>query len=940
MSEEVLEEKNKVTQNKSPLWLEILLGALAFILPLVALIVIFSVSGYSLSGHGGNTVIMFDMQSQYISILRDYRNALINNKSLVYTMDRTFGGEYLSIFGYYLASPFNLFTVFVKENDLPLFFAWSNILKMAFASLNMYLLFRFSTKKVKIGYLGFAFAYGLISYSLVEMHNFMWLDSVMILPLIILGLKYLEQGKYHWIYALSLAYALMTSWYLGALICIFLVIFFIYRYICIKERKKRIEYLIRFGATSLVGGLIAGMFWFTSFMHLAGTKATGGLPKELKFFPISVFFSGLLTNNFETSESLSVYSGYATMFTSVITLVFFQLFLFNKKVSLKERISTLAVFLLYFLVVSNNKLNALFHGGQEPTWFPARYSFVIGFFICYIAGLEYEKLEDTPLLALVLPALTGIIVPLITCNVPTPIVAYGEKVTYSINVLGMFLYYGTLALVAAYLLNLKYKVVNTKIVDLAMSILIIGLIGVSSSDGATRVLKQLKKDNNGQKYETYLQDCEYQDGINKIKALETYENYRMELTVNRPGNYNEIDNNPMFYSYPGLNHFSSNSKRNVQNYFQALGYHNNGFFEKFDGGSTLSISSLLGLKYLIDDSAVFTRNKPIYQQNYPFVELADIKSTDKESLKFYKNDYAIPLGFVGNNMGSYYMSQGEYVDMPDGTNKIYWYDHFEYQNNIFKTFVSDVTDSSGNKKNIFQPLEIVSSQLLNLTYTEDVFGRKSFTTGDGAGYGQILITFKEPASGNYNLYFCEKNLYDDASYKIDNVPLEISNYWHKGIRGFERKPSGNHQLVITFKGEVKNREIIPEIYAEDIDVLGEYVTALKKQSSNNLKTKNSRFKFGFEGTFNVEKENQTFYFTLPYDKDFKVTIDGKTMKSEVKWDIFTGIPLTNVSLGTHTIKLTYKDSNFIFGFIITNIGIGGLVGVILLDKKYQKKQLN
>ena len=91
----------------------------------------------------------------------------------------------------------------------------------------------------------------------------------------------------------------------------------------------------------------------------------------------------------------------------------------------------------------------------------------------------------------------------------------------------------------------------------------------------------------------------YQDAVDKVKSLEPNDNYRMELTSNRPGNYNLIDNNPFFYNYSGFCHYTSNAKKNVKDYFWKLGYHNNDYFEKFEGGATLSVSSLLGLKYLI-----------------------------------------------------------------------------------------------------------------------------------------------------------------------------------------------------------------------------------------------------------------------------------------------------------------------------------------------------
>lgn len=918
--------------NKNFLY-DLLVALASFVLPFLVLIILFSINKFALTDHNGSTIIMFDMQSEYISFLRNLRYSLINHESLVYTTKRTFGGEYLSIFSFYLASPFNLLVPLIKENDLPLFFIWSNIIKMSLASFNMYLLLRLSTKERNLGYLAFSFAYGLISYSFAEMHNFMWLDCVMILPLVILGLKYLEEGKKHWVYAITLAYALGTSWYIGALICMFLVIFFIYRMVALEEKEKRIAYTIRFGVTSLAGGFISAALWFTAFMHLVGTKATGGIPSDMRFFSISLYFTGFLTNNFESASYLTLYSGWATMFTSVVTLALAQLFVLNKGYSKKDRLGALAIFVLYFFIVESNVLNAIFHGGQEPTWFPARYSFIIGFFVCYIAALEYRKLDETKMPHVALPAIVGIIVLFIVSLVPNDKLADKGGEYYKINILGVVIYATVLALVLLYLYLKQKKNMQSKWLYIGLSGLIVVLTGISSSDGGNRFLKTYNKSNNPQSYETYNRDCQYQEGVNLVKALETTDNYRMEITTNRPGAYNDIDNNPMFYNYNGLSHFSSNTKLVVSEYYEKLGYHNNHFFEKFDGGGTLSVSSLLGLKYLIDDNDYYGNNKPIYQKHAPFEQLTKLHSTEK-NLSFYKNNFALPLGFAVNQMGSHYINEGV---KEEGKQDIRWFNHFEYQNEIFKSFVSDVLDSSSNKKDIFEPLEIVSINVPDsLTFTTNEFGERYYS-----GTGVIVVNFKEPVNvENDNLYFMVRDNYDpqEISYIIDGMTYEVSSYWHKGIRGFERNISGNHSLRIYVKKEVKNIRIAPELYVEKVNVLGEYVNKIKSQSSSDLKAVKKTWSYGLEGTFELTKENQCFLFTLPFEQDFKVYVDGKQVKTLTRWNVFTAVNLDGYSLGNHKIKLVYSDKNFVFGIIISNIGIGSLVGIMLFEKKLSNKK--
>lgn len=69
--------------------------------------------------------MMIDMQSQYISYMRYYKSVLEGNKSMIYTLSKVFGGDFMSIFTYYLASPFNLLIVFFSYDEIPAFFLFT-----------------------------------------------------------------------------------------------------------------------------------------------------------------------------------------------------------------------------------------------------------------------------------------------------------------------------------------------------------------------------------------------------------------------------------------------------------------------------------------------------------------------------------------------------------------------------------------------------------------------------------------------------------------------------------------------------------------------------------------------------------------------------------------------------------------------------------------------
>lgn len=911
--------------------LDILLGALSLIIPLVILYFAYSNNGFTLTKFSGNTVMTFDMQSQYVSFMRYYRESLLTGKSMVYTTSSIFGSEFLPLFCYYLASPFNLLVVFFRDIEIPFFFAWTSMIKLAIAGLNMYIMLRLLFKERKIGYVGFAIAYALVSSGIAEMHNFMWLDCIMILPLTYLGFRYIEERKHLWLYPLTLGYGLITSWYVGAFICIFMVILYVSRIINMKKEDIK-SYTIRFALASLIGGLISAVIWLTAFLHLGGTKATGGLPKQLKIFPLSMFFYGLLTNNFPSSAVLTMDSGYMTAFTSVVTLVFAQLYFFNKEYNFKERMTNLGLVVLYFLVVQVNVLNALFHGGQEPTWFPARYSFIIGFIIVYIAALGYNKIEKLNFKALLCPVISAVAVLLLVCLVPNPNLAERHLYDkYIVSSSGLTIYIITIVAILVYLFLKAKKKIPAMLLDLSLATLVTVLIGISSSEGTQKIVKGLKKEN-PQSFPLYLTDCDYQAGIDNIKNIEPYNNYRMELTVNRPGNYNDVNNNPMFYSYTGLNHFSSNIKKDVAGYFEKLGFHDNGYFQRYDGGSTLAINSLLGVKYIIDEPLHWSSNKPSFMSSDVFQQLS--MPATKRRLYYYRNNLAMPLGFAANKTHYTFINEG---NRGEGKQEILWFNHLEYQNEIFKTLVSDVVEYGDVKKDIFLPLTEVSKELTNLTEMVNEYGESYYTTVNPKLPSYISLVYKElPGHEQDNLYFGEKDN-KQFRYIVDGYEKEM-NYWHKGIRGLAHTHDQRHTVRVIINKPIKNERIAPELYSEDMQVLKQYFGELQSQGSYNLIPINTSFSYGFEGSFNLNKQDQMFYFTLPYETGFKAYVDGKAVKPKLRWNIFMGIDLDGLEPGEHKIKIVYNDNKFIFGLCITPIGIASLVAFCVIENKKKKEE--
>ena len=96
---------------------------LSFLLPLFVMMVIYATMG--VYPFGNSTLLTVDLGQQYVDFFSYYRTTLLSDPSaLFFSFTKSFGGEMLGLWAYYLMSPFNL--IFLLNIIAPpfLFFLW------------------------------------------------------------------------------------------------------------------------------------------------------------------------------------------------------------------------------------------------------------------------------------------------------------------------------------------------------------------------------------------------------------------------------------------------------------------------------------------------------------------------------------------------------------------------------------------------------------------------------------------------------------------------------------------------------------------------------------------------------------------------------------------------------------------------------------------------
>lgn len=319
-----------------------------------------------------------------------------------------------------------------------------------------------------------------------------------------------------------------------------------------------------------------------------------------------------------------------------------------------------------------------------------------------------------------------------------------------------------------------------------------------------------------------------------------------------------------------------------------------GLEEPFRNGMMQSVSKnpvfqrMMGVRYIVSDSDV---------PGYTLVKKCGTTG-------IYQNKDAAPVMYATDRV----MTEEEYKKLA-----------FPYNQTAFLEYavVGEHTESSD--QNIMTAYAPVSLKMANNRTT----GGAEQKTMQQEGQKQILF----------------------LRFRVDNAhPNKDVTVWINGIRNKlsakdhvyynENKiftyavplKDGEDNISVTFgKGKYRLRHVqaylgsLPErselLYQSEIQVD-------KKQTEDNV----------IQGTIRVKKDGW-FITSIPYDKHFKIYIDGK--ETEIK-KVNTAFLGGKIESGNHEVKIIYHAPGTTTGKVLSLIGIAGFVLVLVQEKRKQK----
>ncbi len=569
-------EKRKET----PLWL-----FLAFLIPMVGMWVGFAACG--VHPFGDMQMLYSDLREQYYPFLQEFQARLQNGESILWSWNGGMGTDYGSLIAYYIASPMNLITVFFPAAMLRDVMAVMLTVKIGCAGWFFALMLKkiFHKNNFSITFFGWLFAF--CSFIMGYYWDTIWMDTVAVLPLVFLGLYQLvTEGKFR-LYVLSLFWAVLSNYYLGAFVCYFCVIAF-FAIAAIRQiyGKPFLGRLLQFAGCSLLGGGLTAFLLLHAGYALSYTDsaATGAFSKIEFYDSYLEVIGNMLAFNKPTAME-----GLPNLYCGILPLLLSVVFLRSKKIRLEDKL--INVFFLAFFIFSTNcnALDFILHGFRFPNMLPARYSFLVCFvmlIIGYRGFLLLKKLSLNDIFGMA--ALSVVMIGLSCFSLGT------EKLL------------GNIVLVASYLLFF-FLYERKYLKKVAFSVFLCLLITAEMVSSLVLSMDTVGKT----KYSSYPYRHEViTDTFERLESMDD-SFWRGEMTCRY------YLNDGVMYRYRGVGQFSSTANRKVRDLLSNMAFTTgaNSYYYNF---SSPVNNSLLGLKYLVSRSGELmdgTKTEKVFSEN-------------------------------------------------------------------------------------------------------------------------------------------------------------------------------------------------------------------------------------------------------------------------------------------------------------------------------------
>lgn len=899
--------------------------AACFLIPLLLMWLMFIIRG--VYPFGDKSVLVLDLNGQYVYFFEGMRDVLQGDASPFYTWYRALSGEFSGIYAYYLASPFTLLTVLFPENGITEALLAMTLLKCGSMGLTFgyYLHKRKPSRPMNI--ILFSTVYALTSYSFVQAMNTMWIDALIYLPLIALGIEVLiDRGRFL-LYTVVLALCFIANFYIGFMVAIFVVVYFIYYYVSKYKMGEFSRFFFSFykwALFSVIAAAIAAIIILPTYYSLEFGKNDFSNPTFT--FTAKFDFLEILTQMMPNSYDTVRPEGLPFIYCGLISLLLLPAYFLTDKIKGRQKIMGGVILGFFVLSFTGSTIDLLWHGLQKPNWLNYRYSFMFCFLVIVFAYDAFRYLKPH-MYRIILG--TGAALVCFAVLIQKMVEEDGEyDWLYNKAPAGGGFESGLLFTVWFWIIMIGVLTAIlwavTKKNSRAAPIILCCVVCFELFINGVYDMFKLHEDVYYSTRTSYVEFFDRWRGITEEVQNKDLSLYRMEKTVFRKVNDN------MTLRIRGISGSTSTLNASVIKLLNKMGYASKSHWSRYVGSNPVG-DSLLGIKYILTNET--GKLPPQYNRILEQIDPTSDDLTDPDKLYAYINTHALPMLYgVSDSIKDYSW------DETDEEGKVLEYSAPDILNSIVSAMI-------GYDIQIYKPVEVTDTKTSGVREAyADGYTHKKYAVQSSGEKGTVEYTFTVEDTSDIYIHFPSKYPRDTTLRVKDQDPdkestapfLSKGSYMTNETHTILRVGEYEKGHEVTIQLNLKQDDLY--FYA-DQDYIFYFDEAAFEEAMEQLsKSKLRSYTFDdthIEGVINIAEGDTTVFTSIPYDEGWTVKVDGEKVELEKSLD---SLLCFSVTPGEHKIELSYIPQGFLLGAGACVVGITVLALLAVVDIKRRRKR--
>ena len=831
----------------------------AFFLPFFIMFFVYLM--YGIYWNSETSPLLGDGFHQYVIFDINLRNILHGTDSIFYTFSSGLGQNFYALSSYYLGSFLSPLVYFFDLKSMPDAVYLFTLIKFGLIGLSTFISIKGIFKKIPaLLIITLSTSFSLMSFSVSQLEIKTWLDVFILAPLIVLGLHRLITGKGRVLYFTTLSILFIQNYYFGYMMAIFLVFWYLLQ--LSWDFKNRIKSLLDFTIVSALAGLTSLIMILPTYLDISThgetlTKVSSLLTEKSWFLDV---FAKNFIGSFDTTKYGSIPMIYVGTFPLILAILFFTL----KSVKFHVKLCYFLLIAIFIASFYLQYLDLLWQGMHAPNMFLHRYSWLFSLVVIYMAAETLNRWKDVKVMNV------AISFTLLSLGF---IMTFIQRKHY--DFLGPENYILTLEFLLAYLLIsfvLAKSSIQPKIILPVLLFFVTFELSLNSYYQVGGIAKEWV-------FATRSSYASHLDEIDKLVNYSKKENidfFRTERLNPQTGN------DSMKFNYNGISQFSSVRNTQASSTLDKLGFKSAGtnLNLRYQNNSIL-MDSIFGVRYNLSETD---------PQKFGFLP----EKTEKE-MSLYQNDAALGLAFLTNDI--YHDVKFTNLTLDNQTeflNQLTGFD-FKYYDKVDAITTNENVKQIGNR------------------VTVDV-DREQNTS-----FASVIYTVNVPANSQLYVNVAGIDFSNDDQTDVDiTVNNFTERYTTNNVFPFFNAGYFSQSQTVSIRFTFPDNSTVsfdtPEFFAVNTEQYQNVIQKLKEQPVSTTTDLNT-----VKTNYRAEKDTSLF-FTIPYDKGWSATLNGKPVTLKRAQNGFMKL---DVKKGEGKVILTFIPNGLKEG------GIAFISGIIL-----------